>query len=49
MKVEYLGNQLSDLPQMVNFSSGNQTKNKKVWNEDDLQWMMTSKQKLLKR
>ena len=34
LKVEYLSNHWSDLPQILNLSSGDQTKN--AWNEDDL-------------
>ena len=42
-KVEYLSNHWSDLPQILNLSSGDQTKIKNAWNEDDLQWKTTSK------
>ena len=43
LKVEYLSNHWSDLPQILNLSSGDQTKIKNAWNEDDLQWKTTSK------
>ena len=43
LKVEYLSNQWSDLPQILNLSSGDQTKIKNTWNEDDLQWKTTPK------
>ena len=36
-KVEYLINHLLDLPQILNSSSGDKTKVKNAWNEDDLQ------------
>ena len=36
LKVEYLSNHLSDLPQILNLSWGNQTKLDIVWNEDKL-------------
>ena len=35
-KIEYLSNHLSDLPQILNLSLGDQTKIKNAWNEDDL-------------
>ena len=38
LKVEYLINHWSDLPQIWNISSEEQTKIKNVWNEDNLQW-----------
>ena len=34
LKVDYLSNHWSDLPQILNLSSGDQTEN--AWNEDDL-------------
>ena len=40
LKVEYLSNHWSDIPKILNLSSGDQTENK---SEDDLQWKMTSK------
>jgi hypothetical protein len=43
LKVEYLSNRWSDLPQILDLSSGEQTKLKNTWNEDDLQLKMTSK------
>ena len=39
LKIEYLSNHLSDLPQILNLSSGDQTKKE---NEDDLQQRLTS-------
>ena len=36
LKVEYLSNHWSDLPQILNLSSGEQPKIKNAWNEDDL-------------
>ncbi len=36
-KIEYLSNHWSDLPQILNLSSGDQTKIKNAWNEDNLQ------------
>ena len=36
LKVEYLSNHGSDLPQIWDLSSGDQTKIKSAWNEDDL-------------
>ena len=42
-KVEYLRNHWSDLPKILNLSSGDQTKIKTAWNEDDLQWKTNSK------
>ena len=42
LKVEYLSNHSSDPPQILNLSSGDQTKIKNAWNEDDLQWKTTS-------
>ena len=41
-KVEYLSNHSSDLPHILNLSSGDQ-KIKNSWNEDDLQSKTTSK------
>ena len=35
-KIEYLSNHWSDLPQILNLSSGDQTKIKNAWNKDDL-------------
>ena len=54
LKVEYLSNHWSDLPQILNLSLGDQTKSKneliKMFSngrwplmEDDLQWKTTSK------
>jgi hypothetical protein len=43
LKVEYLSNHLSDPLQILNLSSGDQTKVKKAWNEDDCEWKTTSK------
>ena len=43
LKVEYLSNRWSDLPQILDLSSGEQTELKNTWNEDDLQLKMTSK------
>ena len=43
LKVEYLSNHWSDLPQILNLSFGDQTKMKYYFNEDDLQWKTTSK------
>ena len=34
-KVEYLSNHWLDLPQILNLSSGDQTKIKNVWREED--------------
>jgi hypothetical protein len=42
IKVEFFSNQCSDLPQILNCSSGNQIKHKKALNEDKIQWEMTS-------
>ena len=39
LKVEYLSNRWSELPQIWNLNSGDQTKI--AWNEDDLQWKTT--------
>ena len=36
LKVEYLSNHSSDTPQILNLSSGDQTKIKNAWNEDNL-------------
>ena len=38
LKVEYLSNHWSDLPQILNLGWGDQTKIEISWNEDDLQW-----------
>jgi hypothetical protein len=43
LKVEYLSNNSSDPPHILNLSLGDQTKIKKSWNEDYLQWKKTSK------
>ena len=43
LNVEYLRNHWLDLSQNLSLSSGDQTKIKNAWNEDDLQWKMTSK------
>ena len=48
LKVEYLSNHWSDLPQFLNFSSGEQTKVKNAWNEEGLQWKTNSNGKILK-
>ena len=45
LKVEYLVNHWSDFPQILNLSSGDQTKIKNTQNKDDLQWKTTSKYK----
>ena len=37
IKVEYLSNYWSDLPQILRSSSGDQTKIENAWNEEDLQ------------
>ena len=42
LKVEYISNNWSDLSQILNFSSGDQTKMKNTWNEEDLQWKTNS-------
>ena len=42
LKVEYFSAHWSDQPQNLNLSSGDQTKIKAAWNEDDLQWNTTS-------
>ena len=34
-----------DLPQILKFSWGDKPKLEKAWNEDDLQWNMTSSDK----
>ena len=43
LKVEYLSNYWSDLPQILNLCLGDQTKLDITHNEDDSQWKMTSK------
>ena len=43
LKVEYLSNHWLDLPQILNWSLGDQTKIQNTLNEDDLQWKTTSK------
>ena len=43
LKVEYLSNHWPDLPQILNFSSGDQTEIKNTWNEDDIELKKTSK------
>ena len=43
LKVEYLSNHWLDFPQILNLSSGDQTKIKNAWKEDDYQWKKTSK------
>jgi hypothetical protein len=43
LKVEYLSNHLLDLPQILNLSSGDQTKIKTARNKDNLQWKTNSK------
>ena len=43
LKSEYLSNDSSGPPQILNLSSGDQTKIKNAWNEDDLHWKTTSK------
>ena len=40
---EYLSNHWSDLPKILNLSSGEETQIKNTWNEDNLQWKTTSK------
>ena len=42
-KFEYLSSHWSDLPQILNISSWDQTIIKKGFNEDELQWKTTSK------
>jgi hypothetical protein len=46
LKVEYLSNHYLELLQILNLSSGDQTKIKNAWTEDDLQWKTTSKWKM---
>ena len=41
LKVEYLSNPWSDLPQILNLSSEDQAKIKNARNEDGLQWKTT--------
>ena len=43
LKVEYLSNPCSDLTQILNLGSEDQTKIKNAWNQDDLYLKMTSK------
>jgi hypothetical protein len=43
LKVEYLNNHWSDVPPILSLSSGDQTKIKTAWNEDDLQLKTNSK------
>jgi hypothetical protein len=43
LKVKYLSNHSSDLLQILNLSSGDQTKTKNALNKDNLQWKTTSK------
>ena len=43
LKVEYLSNQWSDFPQILNLSLGDQGKIINAYNKDELQWKMTSK------
>ena len=43
LKVDYLSNHWSELPQILRLSSEDQTQIKKAWNKDDLQLKMTSK------
>ena len=43
LKVEYLSNHSSDPPQILNLSSGDQTRRINAKNEDDFQWKTTSK------
>ena len=43
VKVKYFNNHWLDFAQILNLSSGDQTKIKNDWNEDDLQWKTTSK------
>ena len=42
-QVEYLSNHSLDPPQILNLSSGEQTKILNALNEDDFQWKTTSK------
>ena len=42
-QVEYLSNHWSELPQILNLNSEDQTKIQNAVNEDDLQWKTTSK------
>ena len=43
-KNEYLSKDWSELPQILTWSSGDQTKieEKNAWNEDDIKWKMAS-------
>ena len=43
LKLEYLSNHLSDFPQILSLSLGNQTKLKNTQNEDNFQWKTISK------
>ena len=43
LKVNYLSNNWLDLPQILNWSSEDQTKIQNALNEDDLRWNMTLK------
>ena len=42
LKVEYLISHWLDLSRILNLSLGDWTESKISWNEDDLQWKMTS-------
>ena len=42
LKSKYLSNHWPDISQILNLSSGDQTKIKNTLNENDLQWKMTS-------
>ena len=46
-KVEYLSKHSSDTPQILNLTSGDQTKMKNAWHKDNRQWKTTSKYKKL--
>ena len=41
LKIEYLNNHRSDLPQILKLSLGDQTKMENTSNEDDLLWKTT--------
>ena len=43
LKFEYLSNHWPDFSQILNLSSGDQTKITNAWKEDDHQWKKTSK------
>ena len=43
LKVEYLSSHWPDLSEILNLGSGDQTKIKNAWKEDDHQWKKTPK------